>query len=111
MLEAMETKIRNMIEGVYIQKTHEIINGMRTINAQKQKVRRVVCAVLCRMTGFGRGAELVIVPVRVAVRAVMGGGGWKDAGRSERRERRSVFSSFSLFIFCFFFCVAVRVLV
>lgn len=37
MLEAMETKIRNMIEGVYIQKTHEIINGMRTINAQKQK--------------------------------------------------------------------------
>ncbi len=35
MIEDMELKIRNSIEGVYIQKTREVVNGMHTVNAQK----------------------------------------------------------------------------
>ncbi len=37
MIEDMELKIRNAIEGVYIQKTREVINGMRQANAGKEK--------------------------------------------------------------------------
>jgi len=37
MLEAMELKIRNSIEGIYIQKTREVINGMRLVNGEKNK--------------------------------------------------------------------------
>jgi len=37
MLEAMELKIRNSIEGIYIQKTREVVNGMRLINAAAGK--------------------------------------------------------------------------
>jgi capping protein beta len=39
MLQDMELKIRNSIEGIYIQKTREVINGMRSAsgtNSQKQ---------------------------------------------------------------------------
>jgi len=37
MLEEMELKIRNSIEGIYIQKTREVVNGMRSAGAQKEK--------------------------------------------------------------------------
>jgi capping protein beta len=37
MLEDMELKIRNSIEGIYIQKTREVVNGMRSAGAQKEK--------------------------------------------------------------------------
>jgi len=37
MLEAMELRIRNSIEGIYIQKTREVVNGMRSANGQKEK--------------------------------------------------------------------------
>jgi len=35
MLEEMELRIRNSIEGIYIQKTREVINGMRTATGQR----------------------------------------------------------------------------
>jgi len=35
MLEDMELKIRNYIEAIYIQKTREVINGMRKVNAAR----------------------------------------------------------------------------
>ena len=35
MIEEMELKIRNQIEAVYIQKTREVINGMRMVNAAR----------------------------------------------------------------------------
>jgi capping protein beta len=35
MLEEMELRIRNSIEGIYIQKTREVINGMRTTTGQR----------------------------------------------------------------------------
>jgi len=37
MLEDMELKIRNAIEGIYIQKTREVVNGMRTVDGAKNK--------------------------------------------------------------------------
>ena len=37
MLEEMELSIRNAIEGIYIQKTREVINGMRSIGQAKEK--------------------------------------------------------------------------
>jgi len=37
MLEEMELKIRNAIEGIYIQKTREVVNGMRSASAAKEK--------------------------------------------------------------------------
>jgi capping protein beta len=37
LLEDMELKIRNNIEGIYIQKTREVINGMRLVNGEKNK--------------------------------------------------------------------------
>jgi len=37
MLEDMELKIRNSIEGIYIQKTREVVNGMRPANGQMTK--------------------------------------------------------------------------
>jgi capping protein beta len=37
MLEDMELRIRNSIEGVYIQKTREVINGMRAASGAKEK--------------------------------------------------------------------------
>jgi len=37
MLEDMELKIRNSIEGIYIQKTREVVNGMRPANGQMAK--------------------------------------------------------------------------
>ncbi len=38
MLEDMELKVRNAIEGIYIQKTREVVNGMRLVNGEKNKV-------------------------------------------------------------------------
>lgn len=38
MLEAMELKIRNAIEGIYIQKTREVLNGIRVVNAEQAQV-------------------------------------------------------------------------
>lgn len=35
MLEDMELRIRNAIEGIYIQKTREVINGMRSATGQR----------------------------------------------------------------------------
>lgn len=37
MLEDMELRIRNQIEGIYIQKTREVINGMRSASGAKEK--------------------------------------------------------------------------
>lgn len=37
MLEEMELAIRNSIEGIYIQKTREVINGMRSIGQAKER--------------------------------------------------------------------------
>jgi len=37
MLEDMELKVRNAIEGIYIQKTREVINGMRVVSGEKNK--------------------------------------------------------------------------
>jgi len=37
MLEEMELKIRNAIEGIYIQKTREVVNGMRLVGGEKNK--------------------------------------------------------------------------
>jgi len=37
MLEDMELKVRNAIEGIYIQKTREVINGMRLVSGEKNK--------------------------------------------------------------------------
>jgi len=36
-LEDMELSIRNAIEGIYIQKTREVINGIRSASAAKEK--------------------------------------------------------------------------
>lgn len=36
-LEDMELKIRNAIEGIYIQKTREVLNGIRTTSAAREK--------------------------------------------------------------------------
>jgi len=38
MIEDMELRIRNAIEGIYIQKTREVINGMRSPSAAKEKL-------------------------------------------------------------------------
>jgi len=35
MLENMELRVRNAIEGIYIQKTREVINGMRSATSQR----------------------------------------------------------------------------
>jgi F-actin-capping protein subunit beta len=32
MLEVMESRVRNMLESIYIQKTREVISGMRSVN-------------------------------------------------------------------------------
>lgn len=37
MLEDMELKVRNAIEGIYIQKTREVLNGMRSSSGQREK--------------------------------------------------------------------------
>jgi len=37
MLEDIELKIRNYIEAIYIQKTREVINGMRLVNAARDQ--------------------------------------------------------------------------
>jgi len=42
MLEDMELKIRNSIEGIYIQKTREVINGMRSATGTNQKQNSLV---------------------------------------------------------------------
>jgi len=42
MLEDMELKIRNSIEGIYIQKTREVINGMRSATGVNQKQNNLV---------------------------------------------------------------------
>jgi len=38
MLEEMELSVRNAIEGIYIQKTREVINGMRAATGDKEKM-------------------------------------------------------------------------
>jgi hypothetical protein len=35
MLEDIELRIRNAIEGIYIQKTREVINGMRSATSKR----------------------------------------------------------------------------
>jgi capping protein (actin filament) muscle Z-line, beta len=42
MLEDMELRIRNAIEGIYIQKTREVINGMRSTSGAKEKAWEAV---------------------------------------------------------------------
>jgi len=42
MLEDLELKIRNGIEGIYIQKTREVINGMRLVNGERNKAWEAV---------------------------------------------------------------------
>jgi len=42
MVEDMELKIRNIIEGIYIQKTREIINGMRSVGAEREENFKLV---------------------------------------------------------------------
>jgi len=37
MLEDMELKLRNAIEAIYIQKTREVVNGMRMVNAARDR--------------------------------------------------------------------------
>ncbi len=37
MLEDMELKIRNYIEAIYIQKTREVVNGMRLVNQARDR--------------------------------------------------------------------------
>jgi len=37
MLEEMELKVRNSIEGIYIQKTRDVVNGMRLVSGEKNK--------------------------------------------------------------------------
>jgi len=46
MIEDMELKIRNAIEGIYIQKTREVINGMRSPSAAKEKLWAEISASL-----------------------------------------------------------------
>jgi len=42
MLEDMELKIRNAIEGIYIQKTREVVSGMRAVDGAKMKAWEAV---------------------------------------------------------------------
>lgn len=51
MLEDMELRIRNSIEGIYIQKTREVVNGMRSANGQKEKEWMKVAASLAKAVG------------------------------------------------------------
>jgi capping protein beta len=37
MLEEMELRVRNAIEGIYIQKTREVVNGMRSTSGAREK--------------------------------------------------------------------------
>jgi len=37
-LEEMELSVRNAIEGIYIQKTREVINGMRSATGERDKM-------------------------------------------------------------------------
>jgi len=37
MLEDIETRVRNTIEGIYIQKTREVINGMRSATGKRDQ--------------------------------------------------------------------------
>jgi len=37
MVEDMELRIRNAIEGIYIQKTREVINGIRSTSGAREK--------------------------------------------------------------------------
>jgi capping protein beta len=46
MVEDMELRIRNAIEGIYIQKTREVINGMRSTSGAKEKAWENVTASL-----------------------------------------------------------------
>jgi capping protein beta len=46
MIEDMELKIRNAIEGIYIQKTREVVNGMRSASAAREKAWAEVSAAL-----------------------------------------------------------------
>jgi len=46
MIEDMELRIRNAIEGIYIQKTREVVNGMRSPSAAKEKLWAEVASAL-----------------------------------------------------------------
>jgi capping protein beta len=46
LLEDMELKIRNSIEGIYIQKTREVVNGMRLVNGVQNKAWEQITASL-----------------------------------------------------------------
>jgi capping protein beta len=46
MLEEMELSIRNAIEGIYIQKTREVVNGMRSIGQAREKAWNDIAASL-----------------------------------------------------------------
>jgi capping protein beta len=41
-LEEMELNVRNAIEGIYIQKTREVINGMRSAQGDKERKSRIL---------------------------------------------------------------------
>lgn len=60
MLEDMELRIRNSIEGVYIQKTRFVINGMRAASGAKEKAwgaiaESMASAVVGKGIGPGKG--------------------------------------------------------
>lgn len=42
MVEDMELRLRQAIEGIYIQKTREVINGMRSINTAGKMFKNCV---------------------------------------------------------------------
>jgi len=48
MLEEMELSVRNAIEGIYIQKTREVINGMRSATGDKEKLWSGIAASLTK---------------------------------------------------------------
>jgi len=48
MLEEMELNVRNAIEGIYIQKTREVINGMRSAQGDKEKQWSNIAASLAK---------------------------------------------------------------
>lgn len=48
MLEEMELRIRNNIEGIYIQKTREVINGMRSPNGERDNQWKDIAGALAK---------------------------------------------------------------
>jgi len=57
MLEEMELRIRNSIEGIYIQKTREVINGMRTTTGQRDDQWGAIAEALKQTALSRKGAK------------------------------------------------------